>query len=68
MILIMSCIFHNSSDMFAAKEHFEEHSRTKYWFIGQAIACCLFGARPLPEPMIPYCQLDPQEQIPVKFG
>ena len=33
----------------------------------QVVACRLFGATPLPEPMPPYCQLDPQEQISVKF-
>ena len=28
----------------------------------QVMACRLFGARPLPEPLLMYCQLDPQEQ------
>ena len=28
----------------------------------QVMACRLFGAKPLPEPMLPYCQLDPWEQ------
>ena len=27
----------------------------------------MFGAKPLPEPMLPYCQLDSWEQISVKF-
>ena len=27
------------------------------------MACRLLGAKPLPEPMLTYCQLDPQEQI-----
>ena len=27
----------------------------------------LFGAKPLSEPMLPYCQLDPKEHISVKF-
>ena len=27
----------------------------------QVMACRLFGAKPLPEPMLTYCQLDPQE-------
>ena len=31
------------------------------------IACRLFGAKPLPEPMLTYCQLDSWEQILVKF-
>ena len=25
------------------------------------MACYLFGAKPLSEPMLPYCQLDPKE-------
>ena len=33
----------------------------------QVIACRLFGAKPLPEPMLPYCQLDLWEQTSVKF-
>ena len=33
----------------------------------QVMACCLFGAKPLPEPMMTHCQLDPWEQISVKF-
>ena len=33
----------------------------------QIMACGLFGAKPLPKPMLGYCQLDPQEQISVKF-
>ena len=28
----------------------------------QIMACRLFGAKPLPEPMLAYCQLDPWEQ------
>ena len=31
------------------------------------MACCLFGAKPLPEPMLTYCQLDSWEQISVKI-
>ena len=31
------------------------------------MACRLFGAKPLPEPMLAYCQLDSREQISVKF-
>ena len=27
------------------------------------MACCLFVTKPLPEPMLTYCQLDPLEQI-----
>ena len=33
----------------------------------QIMACRLFGAKPLPEPMLTYYQLDPKEQISVKF-
>ena len=33
----------------------------------QVMACHLFGAKPLPELMLTHCQLDPQEQISVKF-
>ena len=31
------------------------------------MACRLFGAKPLPEPMLPYCQLDFWEHTSVKF-
>ena len=31
------------------------------------MVCRLFGAKPLPEPMLVYCQLDSCEQISVKF-
>ena len=34
----------------------------------QVMVCRLFGAKPLPEPMLTYCQLDPKDQISVKFG
>ena len=33
----------------------------------RVMACRLFGAKPLPEPMLAYCQLDPWEQTSVKF-
>ena len=33
----------------------------------QVKACRLFGAKPLPEPMLPNCQLDYKEQTAVKF-
>ena len=33
----------------------------------QVMACRLFGANTLHEPMQAYCQLDPWEQISVKF-
>ena len=33
----------------------------------QIMACRLFGVKPLPEPMLPYCELDPWEPISVKF-
>ena len=31
------------------------------------MACLLFGARPLPDPVLIYCQLDPQEQTSVNI-
>ena len=33
----------------------------------QVMACRLFGAKPLPEPVWIYCQLDSWEQVSVKF-
>ena len=33
----------------------------------QVMACRLFGTKPLPEPMLDYCELDSCEQISVKF-
>ena len=33
----------------------------------QVTACRLFGAKPLPEPMLTYCHLDPYEQTSVKL-
>ena len=33
----------------------------------QVLACRLFGAKPLPEPMPVYCRLNSWEQISVKF-
>ena len=33
----------------------------------QVIACLLFGAKPLPEMMLSYCQLEPLEHISVIF-
>ena len=40
-------------------------------WIGSALvrvmACHLFGAKPLPEPMLVYCQLDSWQQISMKF-
>ena len=33
----------------------------------QIMACGLFGAKPLSEPMLPYCQLHPKEHISMKF-
>ena len=33
----------------------------------QIMAWHLFGAKPLSEPMLPYCQLDPKEHISVKL-
>ena len=33
----------------------------------QVTACGLFGAKPLPKPMLTFCQFDPQEQTAVEF-
>ena len=33
----------------------------------QVMACRLYGTKPLPEPMLAYCQLDSWEQISAKF-
>ena len=33
----------------------------------QVMACRLDGAKPLSEPMLPYCQLDSKEHISMKF-
>ena len=33
----------------------------------QVMACCLFGTKPLPEPLLMYCQLYHKEQTWVKF-
>ena len=30
-------------------------------------ACHLFGTKPSPEPMMTFCEMDPQEQTSVKF-
>ena len=42
-----------------------------YQWTGSALvhvmACRLFGTKPLPEPMLAYCQLDSWEQVSVKF-
>ena len=32
----------------------------------QVVVCRLFGAKPLPEPMVTHCQLDPYEQTSEK--
>ena len=34
----------------------------------QIMACCLFGTKPLSEPMLAFCELDPWEQTSVKFS
>ena len=42
----------------------------RWWTVSslvQIMACRLFGTKPLPEPMLTYCQLDSWEQISVKF-
>ena len=45
-------------------------ANTRQWTgtaLVQVMACGLFGAKPLPEPMLAYCQLDSWKQISVKF-
>ena len=42
------------------------HHRTRSALV-QVMACRLFGAKPLPEPMLAYCQLDSWEHISAKF-
>ena len=37
------------------------------WAFLQVMACCLFGAKSLPEPILGYCQLDSWKQMSVKF-
>ena len=37
------------------------------WTLPQIMACHLFAAKPLSEPVLPYCQLDHKEHISVKF-
>ena len=56
-----SCYF-NSSPPNAAYGH--------QWIgsaLVQIMACRLLGAKPLSQPMLGYCQLDPYEQIAMKF-
>ena len=38
-----------------------------YALLTQSIIGCLFSAKPLFEPMLPYCQLDRKEHISVKL-
>ena len=33
----------------------------------QILACRMFGGKPLPEPMLTYCQLDPWKQTSMRF-
>ena len=42
------------------------HQRTGSALV-QIMACRLFGAKPLPEPMLAYCQLNSWEHISMKF-
>ena len=37
------------------------------WALVHGMACRLSGAKPLPESLLTYCQLEPWEQISVKF-
>ena len=43
------------------------HKRGRSAFV-QTMACCLFGTKPLAEPLLDYCQLDSGEQVLVKLG
>ena len=61
-ILMFSCMVINSSPPSDACMHQWTGSA-----MVQVMTCRLFGVKPLPEPMLIYCQLDPLEQISVKF-
>ena len=56
-----TCTF-NSSPICAA--YMRQWTRSA---LVQVMACRLFGAKPLPKPMLHYCQLDSWERISVKF-
>ena len=38
------------------------------WALVPIMACRLFGTKPLSKPILGYCELDPYEQISVKFN
>ena len=56
--------------MLSGYERYNSAAYMRQWTrsaLVQVMACRLFGAKPLPEPMLAYCQLDSWEQISVKF-
>ena len=52
---------------FGSGTHWGQVTSVNWSSLVQVIACHLFGAKPLPEPMLAYCQVDSWEQISVKF-
>ena len=64
----MCCGFHSSDVMFNSSPHSAAYMRQSIGSVLiQVMACHLFGAKPLPEPMLAYYQLDSWEQISVKI-
>ena len=78
LIVIRGC----SNYLFMAQAHYTDESNTflvhwgrvtqisPRWIVSsldQILACRLFGAKPLPEPMLKYCQLNHQERISMTF-
>ena len=60
--MIVHSVSFNSSHPSAA--HIRQRIRPA---LVQVMACHLFGAKPLPKPMLIYCQFDSWEQISVKL-
>ena len=42
--------------------------QTSWWALVQVMAWCFTSIKPLPEPMLSYCQLDPEEQFHWNFN
>ena len=62
----MASLGHNELTHLPLVLHICISELSQHWIV-QVMACCLSGARPLPEPMLPYYQLDPLKQTSVKF-
>ena len=63
----MICDISNTCiDRCQIKLHYRECQWTQMALV-KAMACHLFSAKPLPEPMLTYCQIDPQEWTSMKF-